>query len=230
MKRRLYSSLALQALRRNKKFYYKPRHFPVVAGLIHRMKRNATGLATICILSTMVLVMISTTASLFVGTAHAVHEQQGRDAVFRVHNLPDQESAQQAFELIKQQAHQHGLTQKDAISYRTREFWVAFNQQMDRGEDTILAQQMEGFTPYINGPITLVVAEDYAKATGRQLKLAPFEVLAFSPEDHRLPAHFSLLGQRLSVKETLLGFYPISISTRISAWVSSRLPDMRKTA
>ena len=64
----------LRSLRRNKAFYYQPRHFSVIAGMIHRMKRNAAGLATICILSTMVLVMMSSTLTIFaageIGRAH----------------------------------------------------------------------------------------------------------------------------------------------------------------
>lgn len=57
----------LKALRKNKKFYYKPNHFTAVAGMIYRMKQNAVGLSNICILSTMVLVMVSTTVSMYFG-------------------------------------------------------------------------------------------------------------------------------------------------------------------
>ena len=57
----------LKALRKNKRYYYTPRHFPTVSGMLHRMRQNAVGLANICILSTMVLVMLSFTTSLFFG-------------------------------------------------------------------------------------------------------------------------------------------------------------------
>ena len=57
----------LKALRKNKKFYYQTRHFTAVSGMLYRMKQNAAGLANICILSTMVLVMISTTVCMYVG-------------------------------------------------------------------------------------------------------------------------------------------------------------------
>lgn len=57
----------LKILRKNKKFYYNSKHFTVVSGMIYRMKQNAVGLANICILSTMVLVMISTTVCLYMG-------------------------------------------------------------------------------------------------------------------------------------------------------------------
>ena len=57
----------LKLLRNNKKFYYNKRHFMAVSGMLYRMKQNAAGLARICILSTMVLVVISTTVSMYVG-------------------------------------------------------------------------------------------------------------------------------------------------------------------
>lgn len=57
----------LKGLRNNKKFYYHPKHFTAVSGMLYRMKQNAAGLASICILSTMVLVMVSMTVSMYVG-------------------------------------------------------------------------------------------------------------------------------------------------------------------
>ena len=57
----------LKLLRKNKRYYYQTRHFTTVSGMLYRMKQNAAGLANICILSTMVLVMISTTVSMYVG-------------------------------------------------------------------------------------------------------------------------------------------------------------------
>ncbi len=58
----------LKMLRRNKKFYYNSRHFTAVSGMFYRMKQNAVGLANICILSTMVLVMVSGTVCLYLGS------------------------------------------------------------------------------------------------------------------------------------------------------------------
>ena len=69
----------LKALRKNKKFYYQPRHFTAVSGMLHRMKRNAAGLATICILSTMVLVTVSTTLCLYVGVDEMLDLMYCRD-------------------------------------------------------------------------------------------------------------------------------------------------------
>ena len=61
------SIAVLKLLRKNKNYYYKSKHFISVSGMIYRMKQNAVGLSNICILSTMVLVMISTTFSIYTG-------------------------------------------------------------------------------------------------------------------------------------------------------------------
>lgn len=66
------SILILKLLRKNKGYYYKTKNFISISGMMYRMKQNAVGLAIICILSTMVLVMISSTVSLYIGTEDAI--------------------------------------------------------------------------------------------------------------------------------------------------------------
>ena len=61
------SIAVLRALRANKRFYYKPQNFVSVSGMFHRMRQNASSLATICILSTMFLVTLCGTLSLYFG-------------------------------------------------------------------------------------------------------------------------------------------------------------------
>ncbi len=61
------SIAVLKLLKRNKKYYYQTTHFITVSGMLYRMKRNAVGLASICVLSTMVLVMVSSTLCLYAG-------------------------------------------------------------------------------------------------------------------------------------------------------------------
>lgn len=65
----------LKILRHNKGYYYQTKHFTSVSGMIYRMKQNAVGLANICILSTMVLVAVSTTVSLYVGIEDIMKER-----------------------------------------------------------------------------------------------------------------------------------------------------------
>lgn len=62
-------------LQKNKKYYYKPNHFVSVSSMVYRMKRNGAGLASICILLTMVLVMISSTTSLYFGEEYSLRNR-----------------------------------------------------------------------------------------------------------------------------------------------------------
>ncbi|MBQ7499439.1 MAG: ABC transporter permease [Clostridia bacterium] len=67
------TTFVLKTLKNNKKYYYNKKHMPAVSGLLFRMKRNAVGLASIAVLATGVLVMISTTVSLYSGVEDTVN-------------------------------------------------------------------------------------------------------------------------------------------------------------
>ena len=69
----------LKALQKNKRYYYKTRHFIALSGMIYRMKQNAAGLANICILSTMVMVMVSSTVSMYASIDSQVAVMLPRD-------------------------------------------------------------------------------------------------------------------------------------------------------
>ena len=68
-----------RSLQKNKKYYYRKNHFVSVSTMAYRMKRNGAGLASICILSTMVLVMISSSASLYIGAEDSLRTRYPRD-------------------------------------------------------------------------------------------------------------------------------------------------------
>lgn len=73
------SVLFCRLLQKNKKYYYKSNHFVSVSSMVYRMKRNSAGLASICILATMVLVMISSTTSLYFGEEDALASRYPRE-------------------------------------------------------------------------------------------------------------------------------------------------------
>ncbi len=84
----------LKRMKSNEKFYYKPRNFISVSDLMYRMKQNASGLANICILSTMVLVTISFCCSLYFGqekilAVHNPHDIQYSLIYDRISQAPD---------------------------------------------------------------------------------------------------------------------------------------------
>lgn len=66
-------------LQKNKRYYYKPNHFVSVSSMVYRMKRNGAGLASICILFTMVMVMISSTTSLYFGEEDSLRNRYPED-------------------------------------------------------------------------------------------------------------------------------------------------------
>ncbi len=102
----------LKALRKNKKYYYQTRHFTAVSGMLHRMKRNAAGLATICILSTMVLVTVSTTVCLYMGVNDILDRMYCRDVQTYV-NRGAPEDLLKVKALYERKAQELGVEMKD---------------------------------------------------------------------------------------------------------------------
>lgn len=72
------SVLLCRILQKNKRYYYKANHFVSVSSMAYRMKRNGAGLASICVLATMVLVMISSTSSLYIGQEDSLNQRYPR--------------------------------------------------------------------------------------------------------------------------------------------------------
>lgn len=98
-------SVALcRLLQKNRRFYYQTRHFIATGNMLFRMRRNGAGLASICILSTMVLVMISTTGCLFWGKGAALQQRYPQDMIFSVSNLYDPDKTDGAYNEFRQQA------------------------------------------------------------------------------------------------------------------------------
>lgn len=86
------SIAVLKLLKANKQYYYKTEHFISVSGMMYRMKRNAVGLANICVLSTMVLVILSTTVCLYAGVEDSLQNMFPKEisATFYFRNIPDE--------------------------------------------------------------------------------------------------------------------------------------------
>lgn len=100
----------LKMLRKNKKYYYQTRHFTTVSGMIYRMKQNAVGLANICILSTMVLVMVSVTVCLYAGIEDEINTVYPAELqIFTNYKeLPEREQTEAYKEKVKDQIQKSG--------------------------------------------------------------------------------------------------------------------------
>ena len=86
---------------KNKRYYYQTGHFITISGMLYRMKRNAVGLANICILCTMTLVMISGTVSLYLGTEGVVEVRTPADWTSTLRYLPTEGDAPDFDELTE---------------------------------------------------------------------------------------------------------------------------------
>lgn len=109
----------LKMLRKNKKYYYKTSHFISVSGMLYRMKKNAVGLANICILSTMVLVMLSTTLSMMLGLDDVLNRNYPYDISFDVSSLEYYNISDKDIEkTVKDVIAKHNLNITEENSYR----------------------------------------------------------------------------------------------------------------
>lgn len=113
-------------LQKNRRYYYKTNHFVSVSSMAYRMKRNGAGLASICILCTMVLVMVSSTVCLYAGAEKNLRNRYPRDinldtTVNSISMLFGEET-DKTREIVKQTAIKNGAEQNNIIDYRTADF------------------------------------------------------------------------------------------------------------
>ncbi|WHY00465.1 ABC transporter permease [Neobacillus sp. DY30] len=111
----------LKLSRKNKRFYYQTKHFISISGMIYRMKQNAVGLANICILSTMVLVMLSTTVSLYIGMEDLLKNRYPKEIDLSATNISP-EQAQVLEKMIQEEAVNYQVELKEPIFYRSAAF------------------------------------------------------------------------------------------------------------
>jgi len=156
------SIAVLKALRANKKFYYKTDHFIGISGMLYRMKRNAVGLANICILSTMVLVMVSGTLSLYLGSKSALDEQFAGNlrAEVRYDPMEDQPFDAEAFyKTVTEQIEAKGIPAVPVVNYR----YLSFNVDESRG-----ALEVKKYLSGASSMVCAMASADYAAVTGAE--------------------------------------------------------------
>ena len=115
----LAGSVALcRLLQKNKNYYYKTRHFVSLSSMVYRMKRNGAGLASICILSTMVLVTVSSTVCLFAGTEESLNRAYPRQIALSIYSLDREKDVDPIVEAMSDVVEEHGLEKKNIMDYR----------------------------------------------------------------------------------------------------------------
>ncbi|MEA5151054.1 MAG: FtsX-like permease family protein [Oscillospiraceae bacterium] len=160
------SIAVLKALRKNKRFYYKTGNFIGVSGMLHRMKRNAVGLANICILSTMVLVMISGTLSLYLGTEDSLNSRYPAQLVTTVYYKPGQDfDCAAAEETLAAAVTRQGLGVTELTSYNLKTL------QMYRSGSSFSNSESALGTGYSECTLVVMSAGDYNKLYGGSVEL-----------------------------------------------------------
>lgn len=189
----------LKAIKKRKNYYYKPNHFISVSGMIYRMRQNAAGLANICILSTIVLVMLSSTVSLYVGVNSILEERYPCDISGNYEEGCQEETA----ELMRKTAADRGLEVENYLSYETMAVTLTRNGNAFEGADTENVSLND---------ITVLIFMDshsYLNLTGQKIDEGEDEILVYNDSGVRKKERLEkgdvidILGTQLRVKDTL---------------------------
>ncbi len=174
----LAGSIALlKLLRKRKKFYYKSNHFVSVSGMIYRMKQNAVGLANICILSTIVLVMISSTVSLYVGVDDVMAYRYPNDYQMTLYEA-SQEKIDKANKLIEEELDRGGLKKENETSYH-----YGTTVLISQGKDKFTTNDSAGYSVRNLTELYVIPQEDYQKLENTSTSLKENEVIVYTTDE-----------------------------------------------
>lgn len=210
------SVVLLKALRRNKRFYYRPRHFTAVSGLLYRMGQNAKGLSNICILSTMVLVTVSCTVCLYAGTEDSLQNLYP-DAISLRYAVPQADIDTADFtgleNAVSQAAADYGCGQGSGRFHSSLRLTITAN----KTAEGVYALDTGNYVDVGNTAVMMfITAEEYAQLTGQPAALAPDEVLVYGVaqgtqtlrlggEDYRVQAVLETAPVDMGSMEATLG-------------------------
>ena len=176
-------SVALcRLLQKSKRFYYKANYFVSVSSMAYRMKRNGAGLASICILATMVLVMLSSTTCLYFGAEDSLQTRYPRDMniTLYVHRAEYLEDAWLSrFRAVTREAVEGGgMVQENVLDYRTASITGLLQEGGVLDPDSSgVAETGTNLQLWDIRTLNFISLEDYNRMTGRHEALGPDEVL-----------------------------------------------------
>ena len=194
------SITVLKLMKNNKTFYYKPKNFISVSGLLYRMKRNAVGLANICILSTMVLVTMGTTSALYAGSEDAYNTRFPRDIIINGYRSTEGKLAE-IEKNVKKATQDAGVEAKDLVSYNMLNVVGRLN-----GTEINYESEFTGSFDKIKSIVVLEL-KDYNKVSKEQKTLNTGETLLFIDKKGKYEANeITVQGVNLKIKEKLTDF------------------------
>lgn len=170
-------------LQRNRRYYYKTNHFVSVSSMLYRMKRNGAGLASICILCTMVLVMLSSTVCMYIGTEDSLRNRYPRHINIDV-TASDISALQNdnALELVRTLSADAGATYSveltDVLDYRVAAFAGVL-----RGHEVTALDSVYNFSLDVMADVWqvfIVPLDDYNRLMRSDETLEPGEALIYT--------------------------------------------------
>jgi putative ABC transport system permease protein len=192
----------LKMLRKNKGYYYQPKHFISVSGMIYRMKQNAAGLANICILSTAVIVMISTTVSLYAGMEDVLRTRYPRNITVEAADVSDKQ-VEKLDAMIAEQAAKAGVSPQNVARFPHMSFVAMQDGAKFTGDPSQSYMTMAANM----AAIILIPLDDYNKIENKSASLSDGEALLYVKRGE-LPGDTVSFGSlRLSIKERLPAFH-----------------------
>lgn len=187
----------LKLLRKNKGYYYKTRHFISVSGMIYRMKQNAVGLANICILSTMVLVMVSSTSSMMVGMEDILNTRYTSSFMITSHET-EKEREEEVVQTIRMLQNEKKIDIKNETEYPFLDF-SAFCQG-----DTFTVERNASITAIDSSYVLFfMILDDYNRIEGTQKTLKDGEILIYSNRKSYEEPVLHLFDKKYKVAEKL---------------------------
>lgn len=191
------SIVILKFLRRRKSFYYKTGNFISISGMLYRMKQNAVGLASICILSTGVLLMISMTVSIYFGMNDIMVNRYPYDTDISIIGVGEEE-CQTAIETFEKAISDN----KVPVDKKAEEIYLTIISRIDHGQ----IQIAEPGTLTESGSVltlSLLRQSEYKKLTGTDPVLQDGEILAWASKMTEKPDSLTVNDSVFSVKKWL---------------------------
>ena len=204
-------------LQKKKGYYYKTNHFVSLSSMVYRMKRNGAGLASICILGTMVLVMVSSTVCLYLGTEDSLRMRYPRNISMDVLSDSTELLASDRPDMVRSLAETavsgHNAQMKEVLDYQA----VAFVGCLDgnRMRDDLSFQTMNSLNAYTNmWQVFILPAETYNELMGAEESLNPGEALLYTVRSEYGGSEISIAGgEPLKIKKQVDSFVSNEIST-----------------
>lgn len=162
-------------LQKNKSYYYRTNHFVSLSSMIYRMKRNGAGLASICILSTMVLVMVSGVMCLWLGMEDMMRVRYPKEISAEIYT-EDEESAVRVKTVIDRIVEKHGVQKENPVEYTLLGMFV-FQQGDEICFDSPNGSQLSIQATSSARQVYVLTLEDYNRISGKQETLEKGQVL-----------------------------------------------------